>query len=83
MPSTLRYILTTLLIVCAAGAAPKMPPPKAPPKGRVKVRAASPTAPGRILTLKPGQTRLTPAQLKLVTAKPAARKKPPAKKAGR
>lgn len=64
--------------VAAPKKAPKAPPP--PPKRGAKLPTARPTPPGRILTLKPGQTRLTPEQLALVTGKPVPPKKALVKK---
>lgn len=68
----LALACTVCPVLAAPKAAPKAPP--TPPKSTAKLPRAKPTPAGQILTLKPGQTRLTPEQLALVTGKPAPKK---------
>jgi hypothetical protein len=55
-------VAITLLGGNVVSAAPSGPPP--PPKDARKLRTAKPTPPGKIIRLEPGQTHITPEQLK-------------------
>lgn len=73
-------LLVSSLAATGALAAPRKAPPPAPPKGRGKLPTAKRAPAGKILTLKPGQTRLTPEQMKALGLAP---KTPPKAKASR